>query len=105
MFGQHSVAYTSGILILLTMQIAIIFAIVSQKFGATPPYDRCRRGVMMIVQVSEQIFAATYHSVCAAVFHLWFLQLVYKGMIAAQASHFWQKLASFVRCPYLLSDH
>ena len=70
MFGQHSLASTGGNGIRHTMQIANIFEIICQKFGATPPYNRHRRGVLT---VCEQIFAATLFFVHVANFHLWFL--------------------------------
>ena len=64
MFRQHSLA---SIVIRHTVQIANIFVIVHRKFEATPPYDCRRKGAVMVLQVCEQMFAATLH------FHLWFL--------------------------------
>ena len=55
--GQHSIASA------FSMQIDIILVIVSQKFGAMPPYNCCRRVIMMSLQVCEQIFVLTYRSV------------------------------------------
>ena len=49
MFGQHSSASTGGLVIQLTVQIAnILFAMVCH--GATPTYDRCRRGVAIVLE-------------------------------------------------------
>ena len=44
-----------------------------QRLEALPCYDLHRRGVVMILQVCEQIFPIAYCSVHVSVFHLWFL--------------------------------
>ena len=104
MFGQHSSASTGGIVIRHSKQIANISAIVCWKFGATPPYDRRWRGVVMVLQVCEQIFTVTLQFVHVAIFHLWFLLerpnnwYTLRYVITAHVSHFWKKLAAFVWC-------
>ena len=94
MFGQHSSASTGGIAIQHTMQIANIIVIVCRKFGATPPYDRCWRGVVTVLQVCEQIFSVT----------LQFVHIDISSLVFARASRYALRYYDSCTCATLLEE-